>query len=257
MKKIISILSIAFLLSACSFHTGNISSGAHIDCPMIYIATGTASTTRFLEIGGFNKDALIKEAKNDLYRKFPYKKGIKLTNFSVDYKNTYFLLFHTTYVTVSADVHDCNINENAISNNGVSLDSFIKNSSLLINGFKVGDSILYIYFDPDQETVINKATLISFGDKDKVLIKDTRIKKPIKRSIYNIYKATASPENSYIFGFNIGEEIGVTFLNDESGIKSIKKCIIKGINSEKVIIEYLNSKNVISTQIVEKQFIRK
>lgn len=256
MKPIFT-LSILLLFSACSFHTGNVSSGAHIDCPMIYIATGTASTTRFLEIGGFYKDALILEAKNDLYRKFPYKKGIKLSNFSVDYKNTYFLLFHTTDVTVSADVHDCNINENAISNYDVSSDSYIKSSSLLINGFKVGDSILYLYFNGDHETVINKATLVNFGKKDNVLIKDATIKKPFKRSIYNIYKATENPENSYIFGFNIGEEVEVTFLNDKSGIKSKKKCVIKGINNEKAIIEYLNSKNVVSTQVVEKQFIRK
>ena len=248
MKKIISILSITFLLSACSFHTGNISSGAHIDCPMIYIATGTASTTRFLEIGGFNKEALIVQAKNDLYRKFPYKKGIKLSNFSVDYKNTYFLLFHTTVVTVSADVHDCN----SIPGN----DS-IMNQIPAINGFSVGDSILYLYFNGEHETVINKATLLSFGNNDKVIIKDAGIKKPFKRSIYNIYKATSSTENNYIFGFNIGEEVVVTFMNNESNIKSKKKCIIKGINNEKVIIEYLNSKNVVTTQVLEKQFIRK
>ena len=248
MKKIISILSFAFLLSACSFHTGNISSGAHIDCPMIYIATGTASTTKILGIGGSSKDALIVEAKNDLYRKFPYKKGIKLSNFSVDYKNTYFLLFHTTVVTVSADVHDCN----SIPGN----DS-IMNQIPAINGFRVGDSILYLYFNGEHETVINKATLVSFGNNDKVIIKDAGIKKPFKRSIYNIYKATSSTENNYIFGFNIGEEVVVTFMNNESNIKSKKKCIIKGINNEKVIIEYLNSKNVVTTQVLEKQFIRK
>ena len=248
MKKILSILSITFLFSACSFHTGNISSGAHVDCPMIYIATGTASTTKILGIGGSSKDALIVEAKNELYRKFPYKKGIKLSNFSVDYKNTYFLLFHTTVVTVSADVHDCN----SIPGN----DS-IMNQIPAINGFRVGDSILYLYFNGEHETVINKATLVSFGNNDKVIIKDAGIKKPFKRSIYNIYKATSSTENNYIFGFNIGEEVVVTFMNNESNIKSKKKCIIKGINNEKVIIEYLNSKNVVTTQVLEKQFIRK
>lgn len=213
MKKIISILSILLLFSACSFHTGNVSSGAHIDCPMIYLATGSASTTRFLEIGGFNKEALIVQAKNDLYRKFPYKKGIKLSNFSVDYKNTYFLLFHTTAVTVSADVHDCN----SIPGN----DS-IMNQIPAINGFRVGDSILYLYFNGEHETVINKAILVSFGNNDKVIIKDAGIKKPFKRSIYNIYKATSSTENNYIFGFNIGEEVVVTFMNNESDIKSKK-----------------------------------
>jgi hypothetical protein len=246
--KIISTLIILLLFSACSFHTGNISSGAHIDCPMIYIATGTASTTKILGIGGSSKDALIVEAKNDLYRKFPYKKGIKLSNFSVDYKNSYFLFVATTKVTVSADVHDCN----SIPGN----DS-IMNQIPAINGFRVGDSILYLYFNGEHETVINKATLVSFGNNDKVIIKDAGIKKPFKRSIYNIYKATSSTENNYIFGFNIGEEVLVTFMNDESDIKSKKKCIIKGINNEKVIIEYLNSKNVVTTQVVEKQFIRK
>jgi hypothetical protein len=248
MKKIISILSIAFLLSACSFHTGNISSGAHIDCPMIYVATGTASTTRFLEIGGFNKEALIVEAKNDLYRKFPYKKGIKLTNFSVDYTNTYFFLFHTTVVTVSADVHDCN----SIPGN----DS-IMNQIPAINGFRVGDSILYLYTSSDGEVSFKKAFIVNHTANSKVFIKNIGGKIAFTKKIEDIYKSIPDPENINNFGFNVGEMVFVNILNSESGIKSKTKCTIKGINSEKVIIEYLNSKNVISTQIVEKQFIRK
>ncbi|MFZ4796228.1 MAG: hypothetical protein ACOYMA_01965 [Bacteroidia bacterium] len=246
--KTIYTLSILLLFSACSFHTGNVSSGAHIDCPMIYIATGAASTTRFLEIGGFNKDALIVQAKNDLYRKFPYKKGIKLSNFSVDYKNTYFLLFHTTYVTVSADVYDCN--------------SFPENDSIMnkipsINGFSIGDTVLHVVYGVEGEVIINKGCIVNHAENFKVFIKDIGGKKALLRSCSNIYKATPEPSNINNFGFNVGEIVDVNILNIERGIKSKKKCTIKGINHEKAIVEFVNIKNVVTTQVIEKQLLRK
>ncbi len=248
MKKILSILSIAFLMSACSFHTGNISSGAHIDCPMIYIATGTASTTKILGIGGSSKDALIVEAKNDLYRKFPYKKGIKLSNFSVDYKNTYFLLFHTTVVTVSADVYDCN----SIPGN----DS-IMNQIPAINGFRVGDTILYFYTSSDNEVSIKKACIVNHTVNSRVFIKNVDENRVFPKSYNAIYKAVPDPENINNFGFNVGEKVEVNLLNNKSRIKIKTKCIIKAINQKEAIIEYTNLDKIVCTTVVEKQYIKK
>ena len=248
MKKIMFILSFAILLSACSFHTGNISSGDHIDCPLIYIATGTSSTIRFLEIGGSNKDALIVEAKNDLYRKFPYKKGIKLSNFSVDFTNTYFLLFHTTVVTVSADVHDCNsIPEN---------DS-IMNQIPAINGFRVGDSILYLYTSSDGEVSFKKAFIVNHTANSKVFIKNIDGKIAFTKKIEDIYKAIPDLENINNFGFNVGEMVFVNILNSESGIKSKTKCTIKAINHIEAVVEYINAKNIVCTSVINKQYIKK
>ena len=248
MKKIISILSITFLFSACSFHTGNISSGAHVDCPMIYIATGTASTTKILGIGGSSKDALIVEAKNDLYRKFPYKKGIKLSNFSVDYKNSYFLFVATTKVTVSADVYDCgSIHEN----------DTITNQIPNINGFGVGDSILYLYTSSDGEVSFKKAFIVNHTANSKVFIKNIGGKIAFTKSYEDIYKALPDSENINNFGFNVGEMVFVNILNSESGIKSKTKCTIKAINHIEAVVEYINAKNIVCTVVFNKQFIRK
>lgn len=236
------------LLSACSFHTGNISSGAHIDCPMIYIATGTASTTKILGIGGSSKDALIVEAKNNLYRKFPYKKGIKLSNFSVDYKNSYFLFVATTKVTVSADVYDCN----SIPGN----DS-IMNQIPAINGFRVGDTILYFSFESDGDVSIKKGYVVNHSENSKVLIKKVGDKTSFEKNTKDIYKAVPDPENINNFGFNVGEIVYVNILNNETGIKLKTKCIVKAINHNEAVIEYTNMKNIICTSVIEKQFIRK
>ncbi len=83
----LTIVSLAFL-SSCAFHSGNVSSGSIVDCPLKTIVTGKASTKKFLGLGGLNKTALIVEAKQDLYRKITVKKDLKLTNFTVERNTT-------------------------------------------------------------------------------------------------------------------------------------------------------------------------
>jgi hypothetical protein len=248
MKKVIPILSLALLLSACSFHTGNISTGSHIDCPLMYVATGTASYTRILEIGGSNIDALILEAKRDLYRKFPYTKGIKLSNFSVDYKNTFFLIFHTTKVTVSADVYNCNTS--------ILSDSLENNLPLNINGFNIKDTVMF----NDNEDGLVKATILSHNADGTVKISyyspSLLMITKFSTSYNKIYKLNQDPENINNFGFEIGEKVKVILLNKNKNYKTKAIGVIKAINSENAIVEFKNN-NIVSTQIVEKQLLKK
>ncbi len=244
MKKVFSILSLALLLSACSFHTGNISSGTPIDCPIMYIASGTAGTTRFLEIGGLNKDALIMEAKNDLYRKHPYTKNIKLSNFSVDYKNTFFFPFHTTKVTVSADVYNCNIKFS---------DSLDDKSVFRVNGFKIGDEVfIESYMIPE----ISLGKVMNHLAGNLVLVGDGGIKLGKNGTAFSyssIYRAVKDPENVRYFGIDIGEKFPISVVNYETGIKYKTECTVIGINHESAIVEFITTKGKTLRMSIEKE----
>lgn len=245
MKKVVPILLLALLFNSCSYHTGNISTGSSIDCPLMYIASGTASTTRFFEIGGNNKDALIIEAKNDLYRKFPYTKGIKLSNFSVDYKSTFFFPFHSTKVTVSADVYNCNITIQ---------DSADDQSTFRINGFKIGDSV-FIYSYASE--VISSGKIIGHLANNMISVDDGGSIKDsgggTKYHYSNIYRAVKDPENVRYFGFDIGEKFMVPLVNFETGVKNKRECTIVGINQKEAVVEFKNSTGNIIRVVIEKE----
>lgn len=99
------------LLSGCAFHNGAYDSGVAItnnQFRVVGMAEGQAHTTHILWIGGLSKDALVMEAKRDLYSKYPLTKGMILTNVTVDIKRSFFLVAGSTLVTLSADVIDFN-----------------------------------------------------------------------------------------------------------------------------------------------------
>jgi hypothetical protein len=101
----------ALLLSGCAFHEGAFNSGVAItnnQFRVVGIAEGQSSTTHIFGLGGLSKDALVQEAKRDLYSKYPLTKGMVLANVTVDFKRSYFFIAASTLVTVSGDVIDFN-----------------------------------------------------------------------------------------------------------------------------------------------------
>jgi len=79
---------------------------------VVGLAVGTASTQHVMGIGGLGKDALILEAKRNLYSNYPLKKGQALANVTVDIKRSMFPFVFKTLATVSADVIDFNASAN-------------------------------------------------------------------------------------------------------------------------------------------------
>ena len=71
---------------------------------IVGLAHGNAHTLKVLGIGGLDKDALVLEAKTDMYKKYPLPKGQVFANITVDFKNSFLILFTETKVTVSADI---------------------------------------------------------------------------------------------------------------------------------------------------------
>ncbi|MBO9699561.1 MAG: hypothetical protein J7604_05080 [Sporocytophaga sp.] len=230
------------MLSSCAFHSGNVSSGSIVDCPMKTIVTGKASTRKFLGLGGLNKTALIVEAKQDLYRKITDKKDLKLTNFTVDFKTTYILFYSSTIATVSADLFDCGDTVNVVSYNPP-----------MIGGLLLGDSIIYEY------NGFHKGLVTKHLSKERCAItflyNNARLKKQ-KVSQDVIYKITEHSSNRNYFGYDIGEQASVEVLNLKTNTKTIKPCRIIGLNENRLLISYSKEDGLERVLSVDKSQIR-
>ena len=106
---IVFILGIA-ILSSCTYHVGSIGGGSaavtNNNFANIDFAYGVAKTVNVLGIGGNEKDALVLEAKRNLYLNYNLKPGQVIGQTTVDYKRTFFFPVMVTQVTLSAEIID-------------------------------------------------------------------------------------------------------------------------------------------------------
>jgi hypothetical protein len=245
MKKGILIFFIGIILSSCAFHSGNISSGPVIDCPMKDIVTGEASTVRlFGLIGGFDRNGLILEAKRDLYSKYKIGKNFRLTNFSVDFKTSFVLFYSVTKATVSADLHDCDTSVNSEHSADI---------NPMIGGLCAGDSIIYEYGE------FYKGQLKKHAGNGNYIITFQTLKGKIREKKVNpslIYKTSVHTENKSYFGHNIGETVYVEVYVLASKTKVMKPCRIVGLNRDRLLISYIKDDGMERILSVEKNKIK-
>lgn len=108
---IVALTGLVLLLTSCAVHNGTYDSGVALTnnrFRVVGTAEGQAGTTYVLWIGGLGKDALVAEAKKNLYSRYPLTKGMILANVTVDFKQSFFFVAGATLVTVSGDVIDFN-----------------------------------------------------------------------------------------------------------------------------------------------------
>ena len=110
-KKLLPLGILLLMVSGCAIHSGNFNSGVAItnnQFKVLGTATGKASTLHILGIGGLATDALVADAKRDLYSRYPLTNGMLLANISVDFKRSFYLVASVTEVTLSGDIIDFN-----------------------------------------------------------------------------------------------------------------------------------------------------
>lgn len=244
-KSLFLILSIS--LASCSFHTGNVSTGMIPDCPHTNVVQGTSSTNIVFGIGGLKKDALIAEAKKDLYARIDNDKNLKLSNFSVDFKNTYYLFVRTTKVTVSADVYNC-----AETNADLNSLQFLQNYPL-IKGIRKGDSV---YFE--NENAINAGKMVEHYENDFIqvaYIDDGGVIKYAKVPYIKVYKSSSSPSNVTYFGYNVGDTVSVKIADYD--LVEVKTCKILGLNVNKAYLEYQHTNGRKLKKVFKKEILSK
>ena len=113
MIKTLTYIIIVFLLSSCiAFHNGAISSGPLLSANDKFIeqATGHAECYSFFLLlgGGYFKQDMINQAKKDMMKNRPLKKGEYYANYTIDFKRTITLFIYTENdIWVNADVFAC------------------------------------------------------------------------------------------------------------------------------------------------------
>lgn len=107
LRSLILLASSALLLGSCAFHNGIVTSGGNPPSPnqqLVGLGTGTSTATYVLGFGGLNKDALVLEAKKNLYANTRLKPNQAFTNFTVDFRYGFFPFVRRIKVTVAADI---------------------------------------------------------------------------------------------------------------------------------------------------------
>lgn len=200
MKKL-KFLGLPFLvlLSSCSYHIGTIGGGTgtvtNAQFANIDFAYGTAKTTNFLGIGGNKKDALVLEAKRNLYLNYKLRPTQVIGQTTVDFKRTFFFPIITTKVTVSADIIDFS------TDSSVSSNKTNNNRNRFINPqkggqFEIGEEVFY---SKNLNTIFS-ATILDY-QKGNYIIKyidksnNLRIKKAIPPSLESKNQKIQTPVN--------------------------------------------------------------
>lgn len=108
MRKILYALGVLIALNGCtSFHYGSLAGGAYPPSPdyqIIGTRIATSSTFHVLGFGGNKKEALIFDAKQQLYANYPLSKGQHFVNFTMDYKKTFYPFCSRLQLTLAADI---------------------------------------------------------------------------------------------------------------------------------------------------------
>ena len=98
--------------SCASSNSGTFASSASLNAAnfkYVKLIKGTSETTKFLGMGGEVKDALLADAKANMYENYPLKDNQAYANICVDYKYSSFLVvIKTVKVTITADIVEFN-----------------------------------------------------------------------------------------------------------------------------------------------------
>ena len=104
-------IGLLFLMSSCmSLHSGYITNSVALSSNnfdyLFQSVSGTSEVDYILIFGGYDKDALITEAFNDLKRKHPINKNQAYSNLSINFKHTIlvFGLYREIKCTISSDI---------------------------------------------------------------------------------------------------------------------------------------------------------
>jgi len=123
-KKTIFLAFIILFFSSCAYYNG-LTHNSNLNNTEVVLSQknfrviawvkGKSSATYVLGIGGLSKNALIAEAKENMLAKADIIGGSKaIINETVELKNTFFLIFWVTEVTVSANIIEFYNNESDI-----------------------------------------------------------------------------------------------------------------------------------------------
>jgi hypothetical protein len=229
MKNLLLYLLILTILSACSSHKGSLSATT-IGKNAVFedVAVGVSQSSSFLNIGGLKKEALIFEAKTNLYRNRPLKANEEYANFTVDFQNIFIILYRRTKVTVTADVllYKSDTITELFSENYRN-KTFYKSKQEKFDDFRIGDSVL------TKNRIHGK--ILSFEPNSKIRFSYVNHKNEYQtKKIHS--DRLFSKENKFS---NLKYNDTVIFKNTQiSQTKYVRNGILKGFKKDKLLVHY-------------------
>lgn len=233
--RIIIFGSLLLLLSSCAFHSGMISS-SQLGSKTYYqyedISVGYAKATYFLGIGGLRKDALLNDAKRNLYLSYPLKPNQVFDNLTLDTKTTYILPFSKVEMILVADVveldssHQISMRDGylkALTQTATSSKGYLSNYEpvlLLENGKAYPGRVVSINRRTATIFYINSDGFIRVGSKPYV----------------DIYKTSNLDALQTKVGVELGDVWNFSLLRSNSSTYNVQGKVI-GINSDFILIE--------------------
>lgn len=235
------IIASLLTLSSCAFHSGMMTGNANLsgdNFEILSIESGTSKTTHVFGIGGLKHQALVFEAKKNMYRSSSLKKGQAYANVSVDFKRSTYFFVNTTIVTVTADLVQFGSDPDTTLQQGFNQFLNPKNSTSI---HMTGDYINSGYFQSDQIAYIYKSksfipvrVINGIENPDgkynvTYLPPSTKNERFIERSdLYFIEEPTSFPNHDY----HIGDQ--VQFLNSNN---ILQNGIISAIGTDNAIVK--------------------
>ncbi len=94
MRRVAAYLFGLVLLSSCAYHGGMMTGNAELNSnsEIVNFAIGQSEAVHVFGIGGLDSKTLVKDAKEDLYSRYPLKKGQAYANLVVDFRQAFYFI---------------------------------------------------------------------------------------------------------------------------------------------------------------------
>ncbi|MCP4521453.1 MAG: hypothetical protein GY827_07145 [Cytophagales bacterium] len=195
MKALIVVVFFTLLFSSCATHFGTMTGNASLkdeNFKVIGLAIGTSSNTRVLGIGALKKEALVLQAKQNLYQNYPLEQGQALANVTVDFQRAYYPFFSKQRVTVSTEIIDFRKN--------IKVDTSVLDHSFTDSiFFSLKEEILFkkssnTFLKGEILNVSRNTTLVRYLDKEQNI-------QSIRVSTKKVFKLSGESKNT-LFSYN-------------------------------------------------------
>lgn len=107
MKKSLLALIVLLTLGSCAVHNGIMTGNVIVqgtDFETVDIAYGESNTAKVFGIGGLSTNTLVLDARNNMYTRYPLKKGQTYANVAVDFRRLFVFPYWRTNCHITADI---------------------------------------------------------------------------------------------------------------------------------------------------------
>jgi hypothetical protein len=238
MRNVTLICFFFLMMISCVSHKGMITSSTVIPddkkTEYVDIAVGYSKISSFMGIGGAKNDALVNQAKRNLFITNTLENGQSFENLTLDMKTTLFWPYKKVEAMVTADVVERETSTK-INYNQYYKDFNSKNCCSAKNYISLSESVLFY----DNKGVEFPGRVVKIGDSRVTLFYvDAEGEIRIQNVGYeNVFKINNLDALQSKVGFKLGESIKYSFKNSNGKLSEIEGVIV-GLNSNYAKVKF-------------------